>query len=188
MGCEHVLPLDQMNLVSLITFCASLLSLLGSSFMICSILNYSKGTGLTKLILFLAVGDCIWSIGQIITFAFVFTEHYSYIACVSLRVVFQFSAGSTIFWTLCISFHLYWRFFSGEFNERFLSVYHLLAWGIPTLTCVVIVGGDFLEDGQTGVKVVCVPREPWLFLVWFFPLIGAMISTVIIYLFTFSPL
>jgi len=183
---------------------SSVLSLFGSAFMLCSIFLYSRGKGLSQLIMFLAVGDYGWSLSVAIHIALLFFNLSTSLDwCVAFRVMFQFCAGTTVFWTACISFFLYFSVLSNDKNRkksntgdgkdngakanpyqdtasRTMSlVFHIICWGIPGIsTGYIFFANEYVEDQDLH---LCYPVAKWRWFMWFVPNIICFIASVVVY-------
>ncbi len=90
---------------------ASLLSVIGSSFMLLNFFLYDKNKNpLSKLVAWLAFGDYVTAIGNIIKSLILLKFHdwWTWDVCVIMRAWFQIAAGSTWCYTSVIAFFL-WR-------------------------------------------------------------------------------
>eukprot|EP01113_Clastostelium_recurvatum_P049686 TRINITY_DN9249_c1_g1_i3.p1 TRINITY_DN9249_c1_g1~~TRINITY_DN9249_c1_g1_i3.p1 ORF type:complete len:358 (-),score=51.56 TRINITY_DN9249_c1_g1_i3:44-1030(-) len=159
---------------------------MGSSFMIINFLVFSKKRGISRLVIYLALGDYFWAVSELVTFGLLLynPDMFTWPVCVVMRVIFQFFASSTIFWTCCIAIFMFMNIFfyqkmTVEVFDKAMIVFKIISWGIPAITCITVVAGKMLY--QSHPMLLCEIREPFHFLVWFFPLMIVMAIAVVIY-------
>jgi hypothetical protein len=108
--CRERFSDDQVNALTICTLVASILSVIGSSFMLENFFLYDKGRNpLTKLVAWLAFGDYLTAVNNIIKSIMLlhYPDLYTWEACVIMRAWFQIAAGSTWCYTSVIAYFLY---------------------------------------------------------------------------------
>lgn len=186
-----------MYLVYYVTISAATVSLFGSSFMLATILLFGKSKGLSKLIVFLAIGDWGWSLSVVVTHIILLSNRsvYDFDVCIFFRLLFQFFGGSTVFWTTCISIYLYKCVFYATPNpsnnnsstnirltqdKLLMVIFHVLSWGIPLIFCIILIFTHQME--QDKATKLCFPLPGPHFYMWFLPIVICFIVSVIVYI------
>jgi len=197
---------QQFFFLQLCNFLFSVLSVFGSSFILVNMLTLSTGKGISKLVTFLAFGDFGWSVSVSISSALLWFNRnlYSPTFCVLFRVLFQVFAGSSVFWTACISYYL-WKALSSksELYQRRNSIYtnsgmvpssrknsfensvpmwiafYLVSCLFPISLALVpaLVPGWMITDNMG----ICFPLPKIHFLLWFGPILLAFVTSLIFY-------
>lgn len=173
--CREQFSDSQIHALTVCTLVASLLSVIGSSFMLENFFLYDKGRNpLTKLVAWLAFGDYLTAVNNIITSIMLlhYPDLFGWEVCIVMRAWFQIAAGSTWCYTSVIAYFLY-RFMVSR-NTTWVSwplwiAFHFASWGVPAVGVVVMIAGNFVyKSPNTG---LCYPSEPWHIILWFIPII-----------------
>eukprot|EP01113_Clastostelium_recurvatum_P007116 TRINITY_DN13292_c0_g1_i1.p1 TRINITY_DN13292_c0_g1~~TRINITY_DN13292_c0_g1_i1.p1 ORF type:complete len:243 (+),score=3.92 TRINITY_DN13292_c0_g1_i1:163-891(+) len=75
---------------------------------------------------------------------------------------------------------LFYPHFLELHRKSLLFIFHVFSWGFPLVTCFVVVWGGYLF--HSPMMLICIPREPYQFIFWFFPLLIVMLITSFIYI------
>jgi len=185
---------SQVLLVHCVTLFASILSMFGSAFILVSFFLFGKGKGLTRLVIFLALGDFGWSVTVVMNN--ILLLKYGSVndtLCYFFRGAFQFFAGSTVLWTLWIAFYLYVTVFrtksitaSEKEKEQkqdtvMMVIFHITAWGEPLAILVYCYSAKIFARSGDGIGL-CYPNSTLIhFWSWFFPIILSFAVSVIVY-------
>jgi hypothetical protein len=108
--CREQFSDAQIHALTVCTLVASLLSVVGSSFMLENFFLYDKGRNpLTKLVAWLAFGDYLTAVNNIVKSIMLlhYPDLFSWEVCVVMRAWFQIAAGSTWCYTSVIAYFLY---------------------------------------------------------------------------------
>jgi hypothetical protein len=108
--CREQFSDSQIHALTVCTLVASLLSVIGSSFMLENFFLYDKGRNpLTKLVAWLAFGDYLTAVNNIITSLLLlhYPDLFGWEVCIVMRAWFQIAAGSTWCYTSVIAYFLY---------------------------------------------------------------------------------
>jgi uncharacterized membrane protein YgcG len=189
--CAEDFTDSQAHTFWLVTLIASLLSLVGSSFMLLNYFLHNTGkNALLDLVAWLAFGDYLAAVNNIAKLAVLFylPRLYTWPVCVLMRAFFQIAAGTTWCYTACIAFFL-WRFLHTQSNEvswLMWSIFHGISWGVPITGVIVMVSGNFVYKSET--IQLCFPSQPWHIILWFIPIIISFAWMLICYFLIFYKL
>lgn len=187
---------EQVYIIHWVTLAASTLSMFGSAFILVSFFLFGKGKGLIKLIVFLALGDFGWSTSVVVNNILLLKYgRLSDPVCFAFRGLFQFFAGSTVFWTLWIGVYLYMTVFHGKKDTTVNSLekdknrketammlgFHVIAWGEPLGVIVYCYGAKIFAQANNGIGL-CYPNSNVIhFWSWFFPIIVCFAISLAVY-------
>lgn len=96
--CEAHFSKEETNLISLLALISSTISMFGSSYMLLSYFLFStRKNPLSKLVAWLAFADYLVSLNNIIKTSIIYADPDWYVwpLCVSMRVYFQLTAGTS---------------------------------------------------------------------------------------------
>ena len=144
------------NLVS------SFASIIGASLLIFFFFYYKPSIAARKqpqrtLVFFLAIADLIASASIFISqlWTFINLSTYSMAVCYTLRCLIQFGVMSSFIWTCCISVFLLRTVYQKKETRVQITIYHLLAWGIPSIVVVIILTtGELYQDSKEKWQVI----------------------------------
>lgn len=124
------------EIIRIMLYFSSILSLIGSLFIILTFLVFKRTrTFGTKLIFFLSISDFFASIAWL-------PWNTSDQLCNIQAIFLQFFELSSYCWTFCIAISLYQVLFleqSEKKSQRWLPLYHILSWGLPLISVILCV-------------------------------------------------
>ena len=96
---QHLSP-NHALIVSWVTLISAIASLFGSSMMIIACMLFSKGKGISRLVVFLAIADFGWALIEIVAFSIIIHDPLAYTVplCTVFRLLFQLFSGAAVFW------------------------------------------------------------------------------------------
>jgi len=185
---------SQVLLIHWVTLIAALLSTFGSAFILVSYFLFGRGKGLTKLIIYLAIGDFGWGFSVVINnILLMMYGKLDDAVCFMFRGVFQFFAGSTVMWTLWISIFLYRSVFrkpsltiNDKIRERnhetaLMVFFHVVGWGEPLAVCIYCYAAGIFAQATDGIGLCYPDSNAVHFWFWFFPIIVCFFFSLLVY-------
>jgi len=174
------MALSQTFLVYSVNLGSSALSLFGSLAIIFNYIFFSnKSQLLYKLIFYLSVADFGGSLSICISQLLLIADPdgYSLTLCKLFRACINFFFVSSFMWTSAISLHI---FVSSKQRAQIPQVwFHLVCWGIPSISTTVLVSAQMIELEQESGWCHLKPVATWT--LWFSPLIISFLFDAVLY-------
>ncbi|KAL6059623.1 Slime mold cyclic amp receptor protein [Balamuthia mandrillaris] len=193
-GCQAHLSSTEQHALWYINLFGSIVGMMGASFVVVHFLLHSKGLVFSRLIFFISLADLGSSFFIFFSQSWLFSGHYPYSACLSLRTFIQFFVVSSFFWTACIAFYLFRAIvldkdlFIKEGGSAYAGrqrctrimflAFHTLSWGLPLIFCVTLLAGDMYSPSEGG---WCHPLLPYHLIFWELPMLLVFVWNAVLY-------
>eukprot|EP01087_Luapelamoeba_hula_P010609 TRINITY_DN2816_c0_g1_i3.p1 TRINITY_DN2816_c0_g1~~TRINITY_DN2816_c0_g1_i3.p1 ORF type:complete len:350 (-),score=21.83 TRINITY_DN2816_c0_g1_i3:353-1402(-) len=162
---------------------ASLLSVIGSSFVVMHYLLWDKRRFiLSKLIFLLSLADLGASVSIALSESWLLIGSYPMAMCIGFRSSFEFFGVASWLWTGCIAYYAFHTtLFKGDLFLKetvetqtktttiLVIIFHVISWGIPLPLCILLLAANVYKRTDAG---WCHPAQPWQSATWMAPLLA----------------